>query len=113
MQIKGMSKPTCPLPLAFDTFSRLFKKELGISVSDYIREKKITPEVTAAAVTVQILHTDRNHIYTLSPNTCGSPSGIYSHDGKYGFNACFFMLRFTTQIVLFTICNAYARIVLQ
>lgn len=35
-----MSKPTCPLPLAFDTFSRLFKKELGISVSDYIREKK-------------------------------------------------------------------------
>ena len=40
MQIKGMSKPTCPLPLAFDTFSRLFKKELGISVSDYIREKK-------------------------------------------------------------------------
>ena len=40
MQIKSLSKPTCPLPLAFDTFSRLFKKELGISVSDYIREKK-------------------------------------------------------------------------
>ena len=77
-----MSKPTCPLPLAFDTFSRLF-------------------------------NTDRNHIYTLSPNTCGSPSGIYFQDGKYGFNACFFMLRFTTQIVLFTICNVYARIVLQ
>ena len=108
-----MSKPTCPLPLAFDTFSRLFKKELGISVSDYIREKKSHQKLRLPRLLCRFSTLTGTIYISLSPNTCGSPSGIYSQDGKYGFNACFFMLRFTTQIVLFTICNAYARIVLQ
>ena len=107
-----MSKPTCPLQLAFDTFSRLFKKELGISVSDYIREKKSHQKLRLPRLLCRF-STLTGTIYIPCLQIRVVLHREYIPRMVNTDYACCFMLRFTTQIVLFTICNVYARIVLQ